>query len=75
MFTVRWVSHSSTGKPVVSEESAFTSLDSTVLSAQERLYNVRLRFIQSPPDGFVVFDDVGKELRHGPAQNTRAMSV
>jgi hypothetical protein len=73
MFTVRWVSREKINKPIVSDESAFTSLDATVVSAQERLYSMRLRYIHSPPDGFIVVDDDGKELRRWLAPRTHAL--
>jgi hypothetical protein len=63
MFIVKWMMRFDDNKPIEVEESILTDLDEVVSTSKERLYGVRLRFTTSPPDGFVVFDENGNELR------------
>ena len=63
MFTVKWVSRENESQPVVIESSVFTDLDKVVASCREALYGMRLKHIGLPPDGFIVADADGKELR------------
>jgi hypothetical protein len=63
MFIVKWMTRFDDKNPIEVEESILTNLDEVVSSSKERLYGVRLRFTTRPPDGFVVFDENGKELR------------
>ena len=63
MFVVKWVMRFDDKNPVEVEESILTDLDEVVSSSKDRLYGMRLRFTTSPPDGFVVSDENGRELR------------
>jgi hypothetical protein len=63
MFVVKWVLRFDDQHPMEVEESILTNLDEIVASCKERLYGVRLRFATNPPDGFIVCDEHGKELR------------
>jgi hypothetical protein len=63
MFVVKWVKRFDDKNPVEVEESILTDLDQVVSASKERLYGMRLRFTTSPPDGFVVSDENGRELR------------
>jgi len=63
MFVVKWVVRHQDENPVEVEDSVLTNLDEIVASCKERLYGVRLRFTTHPPDGFIVCDENGKELR------------
>jgi hypothetical protein len=62
MFTVKWMSHGKT-EPVEVENSILTDLDRVVSSALAGLEGMRLRHITAPPDGFIVVDNDGKEVR------------
>ena len=63
MFIVKWVARFREHTPVETEESILTDLDDIVRSCKERLYGIRLRYVATPPDGFIVCDEGGKELR------------
>ena len=63
MFSVKWLQRDKEGEPVEVENSVLTDLDRVVAFCQEALVGMRLRHIARPPDGFVVVDDDGKELR------------
>jgi hypothetical protein len=63
MFTVKWIVRHRENNPVHVEESVLTDLDNIVDGCKERVYGMRLKYITSPPDGFVVFDERGREVR------------
>ncbi len=63
MFVVKWFLRFDDSKPLAVEESIHTDLDEIVASSKERLYGMRLRYVTTPPDGFVVCDEDGRELR------------
>jgi hypothetical protein len=63
MFSVKWVAHHKEAQPIAVENSVFTDLDKIVASCKEDLYGMRLRHIATPPDGFIVCDVDGRELR------------
>jgi hypothetical protein len=63
MFTIKWVVRYHEHKPVEVEESALTDLGRIVGRCKEELYAKRLRNILKPPDGFIVCDEDGNELR------------
>jgi hypothetical protein len=50
-------------QPVVVESSAVTDLDALVLSCKWRLSEMREKYPLNQPDGFLVFDEAGNELR------------
>ena len=62
MFSVKWFEHGKSD-PVEVENSILTDLDRVVSFCQEALLGMRLRHIARPPDGFVVVDDDGREVR------------
>jgi hypothetical protein len=60
----RKVGGASQGSPADrGRSSVFTDLDKIVASCKEDLYGMRLRHIATPPDGFIVCDVDGRELR------------
>jgi hypothetical protein len=63
MFTVKWAPRETENQRVEIESCVFTDLDIVVASCREALYGMRLRHIASPPDGFIIADADGKELR------------
>ena len=63
MYIVKWVVRHKENQPVETEESILTDIDALVVSCKERLYGVRLRAFVTPPDGFIISDEHGKELR------------
>jgi hypothetical protein len=63
MFIVKWALRFDDKNPMEVEESILTDLDEVVSSSKERLYGIRLRYTTNPPDGFIVFDENGRELR------------
>jgi hypothetical protein len=63
MFSVKWVAQHKEAQPIAVESSVFTDLDKIVASCKEDLYGMRLRHIATPPDGFIVCDVDGRELR------------
>lgn len=63
MYSMKWVERGKEGEPVEVENSILTDLDRIVASGQEALVGMRLRHIARPPDGFLVVDDDGKEVR------------
>ena len=63
MFTVRWVAHRNEEDASKTENSLLPNADAVVASCLERLPLMRERELVSPPDGFIVSDASGKELR------------
>jgi hypothetical protein len=63
MFSVKWGTRQNENQPIETESSVFTDLDQLVASCREALYGMRLRHIALPPDGFIISDADGKELR------------
>jgi hypothetical protein len=75
MFSVKWLERSKESNPVEFENSILTELDRVVSSSQGGggLLGIRLRHIAKPPDGFIVVDDNGNEVRRwfaAPAPNS-----
>jgi hypothetical protein len=65
MFEVKWITYRA-GKlvdVVEIEHSEMRRLDEVVAALQFRLPRMRLRHPVNPPDGFVVLDKDGNELR------------
>ena len=63
MFSVKWVVHRHEIQPVEVEISAVQDLDKVVESCQARFPEMRRRHPNTPPDGFLVFDSAGNEVR------------
>jgi hypothetical protein len=66
MFSVKWFERGKEEEPVEVENSILTDLDRIVVFCKDAFYAMRLRHIARPPDGFIVVDDDGKELRRWP---------
>ena len=63
MYCVKWIQRGRESEPVAIDESIHTDLDRIVYSCKDALYGVRLRHFARPPDGFIVVDDEGLEVR------------
>jgi hypothetical protein len=63
MFIIKWVAHRHENEPVEVENSNDRDIGMVVLSCQSKLLGMRKKHAQAPPDGFLVFDEVGNELR------------
>jgi hypothetical protein len=63
MIGVRWVTHRHETQPVEVENSRLMDLDEVVKSCRARLPNMRRKYPGTPPDGFLVFDSDGDEVR------------
>jgi hypothetical protein len=63
MYTIKWVVHQHEAEPVEEETSCHGDLSAVVLSCQRRLSIMREKHSLYPPDGFLVFDEAGNELR------------
>ena len=73
MFSVKWLERGNESAPVEVENSILTDLDKVVSLSQGGLLGMRQRHIKKPPDGFIVVDDKGCELRRwfaAPAPNS-----
>ena len=62
-FSVKWVVHRYETLPVAVENSALQDLDKIVVSCRDRLPEMRDKYPHTPPDGFLVFNGAGTELR------------
>ena len=62
-FIVKWVVHQYESLPVEVENDIPQGLDELVSSRRERFAEMRLKYPKAPPDGFLVFDSDGIEVR------------
>ncbi len=62
-FSVSWVVHRYETLPVKIEQCAFRDLDKIVESCRARLPEMRDKYPTTPPDGFLVLNGAGTELR------------
>lgn len=62
-FSVKWVVHRYETLPVEVESGVLQDLDKLVSSRQERFLEMRTKHPNTPPDGFLVFDSDGNEVR------------
>ncbi len=63
MFIVKWVTHLSEIAPIETEDCLDRDLDDHVSSCLKRLPDMRLKPFDIIPDGFLILDDTGHELR------------
>jgi len=63
LFIVKWVTHLSEIAPVETENCTDHVLDELVFSCLKRLPDMRLKPFGITPDGFLILDDTGHELR------------
>lgn len=63
MFSVRWVIHYCELEPIKIENFIQGELDELVSSCIRRLHILRLWQVPRPPDGFLVTDAAGREVR------------
>ena len=62
-FRVKWVVHRYETLPAEVENSVIQDLDKLVESCRERFSEMRGKYPNTPPDGFLVFDGAGNEVR------------
>ena len=62
-FRVKWVVHRYETLPAEVENSVIQDLDKLVESCQGRFSEMRGKYPNTPPDGFLVFDGAGNEVR------------
>jgi hypothetical protein len=62
MFGIKWVVHRRETQPVEIENSVLQDLDKVVESCQARFPEMT-QALQHTPDGFLVFDSAGNEVR------------
>jgi hypothetical protein len=62
-FSVKWVVHRYETLPVEVERDVLQNLDKLVESCRGRTSDMRRKHPNSPPDGFLVFDSAGNEVR------------
>jgi hypothetical protein len=63
MFDVKWVAQQNEASPIDSENSVLQNLDVVVWHCISRLPLMREEFAHCPPDGFLVFNHEGREVR------------
>lgn len=63
MFTVRWVMHRNEEDTSKTEKSLLPEVDAIVAACLDRLPLMRERDLEFPPDGFIVSDGNGHEVR------------
>ena len=61
MFSVKWIVIGNETQPVEVETDVIQGLNKLVSLCQRRLSAMRLRYPETPPDGFIVFDSDGVE--------------
>ena len=62
-FSVSWVVHRYETLPLKVEHCILGDLDELVESCKSKLPEMRDRYPNTPPDGFLVFDNVGTKVR------------
>ena len=62
-FKVKWVVHRYETLPVEIESGVVQDLDKLVSCCQERFFEMRLKYPNTPPDGFLIFNSDGNEVR------------
>jgi len=63
VFKVKWIVRFQEVSPIEVEDGAHADLDELVAFCQSQLFVKRLSHVSNPPDGFLVCDEKGKELR------------
>ena len=63
MFTVKWIVRFEENKPIEVAPSTHSDLDRLVVFCQGQLTAKQVSHASTPPDGFLICDESGKELR------------
>jgi hypothetical protein len=63
MFIVKWVARDKESQPILIEKGFLTTLDKVVSSCRRRIPMMRLDNPDTPPDGFIVLESDGTEIR------------
>lgn len=61
-FTVKWVVRGKEAEPLESERFSVRNVETLATACRYRIALMRLKFAETPPNGFVIFDDAGKEV-------------
>jgi hypothetical protein len=62
MFTVKWVFRGRENEPIEIEKFGVRSQDTLLAACRYRMAMMRLKYAETPPDGFIVLDSAGKEV-------------
>jgi hypothetical protein len=71
MLTVKWVRRFAEDQPVEIEGSIYTDIDRVFALSKSQLYGKHLRVL-NPPDGFIICDENGHELRRWLSSTSEA---
>jgi hypothetical protein len=63
MFSVWWIARNNESQPILIEKGFLTTLDKVASSCRRRIPMLRLDHPDTPPDGFLIFDSDGTEVR------------
>jgi hypothetical protein len=63
MFKVKWIARFDEHRPIAVEDSVLTDVDRIFVSCKERLSGKKFKRFGPAPDGFLVCDEDGRELR------------
>jgi hypothetical protein len=63
MFIVKWVARGKESEPVLVEKGFRTTLEKVISSCWRRIPALRLDHPDTPPDGFIVLESDGTEVR------------
>jgi len=63
MLIVKWVVRFEENTPLLTEECIRTSIDGIFEKCKDQLHGMRVKNWTNPPDGFVICDEEGNELR------------
>jgi hypothetical protein len=62
MFTVNWVVRGKEAEPIESERFRLNHVSTLIMACRYRMEMMQLKYPETPPDGFIVIDDAGKEI-------------
>jgi hypothetical protein len=62
MFTVKWVIRGKEAEPIESERFRLNHVSTLIMACRYRMAMMRLKYPETPPDGFIVVDHTGKEI-------------
>lgn len=75
MFTVKWIVRFEENRPIEVEPAKHADRDGLVAFCQGQITAKRISYASTPPDGFVICDERGKELRRWLAPPLKPINV
>jgi hypothetical protein len=63
MFIVQWVARGKESEPILVERGFLTTLEKVASSCRRRIPALRSDHPDTPPDGFIVLESYGAEVR------------